>query len=159
MLGEYPDGAAFNQLVEEGTTSTHSDGLARTTVTLSRGGEWEYEFTSDSDQSSLDVPCQDLVSSLGLIWDQQRGWQDETGALIAFSSGPYRNNALFIRKTALNLYLEKTGQTLLYRRFVNRGFFDSRGDTGSQIDLRAFLKYLPEDGFEVVHEESEAFNC
>jgi hypothetical protein len=159
FLGEYPDGAAFDQLVDEGTTNTHSDGLARTTVTLSRGNEWEYEFTSETDQLSLDVPCQDLVRALGLIWDRQRGWQDETGALIAFSSGTYRNNGLFIRKSALVSYLEKTGQSLLYRRFVNRGFFDSRGDTGSQIDLRAFLKYIPQDGFEVVHEESEAFNC
>ncbi|EJN25895.1 hypothetical protein PMI36_01513 [Pseudomonas sp. GM79] len=159
FIGEYPDGAAFDQLVEEGTTNTHSEGLARTTVTLSRGSEWGYEFTSETDQSSLDVPCQDLVRALGLIWDQQRGWQDETGALIAFSSGSYRNNALFIRKLELDSYLAKTGQNLLYRRFANRGFFDSRGDTGSQIDLRAFLKYIPQDGFEVVHEESEAFNC
>ncbi|PBJ03143.1 hypothetical protein BSF43_47460 [Pseudomonas ogarae] len=159
FIGEYPDGAAFDQLVEEGTTNTHSDGLARTTVMLSRGNEWEYEFTSETDQPSLDVPCQDIVKALGLIWDQQRGWLDESGSLIAFSSGSYRNNALFIRKLELDSYLAKTGQSLLYRRFANRGFFDLRGDTGSQIDLRAFLKYNPQGGFEVVHEESEAFNC
>lgn len=159
FIGEYPDGTAFDQLVEEGTTNTHSDGLARTTVTLSRGNEWEYEYTSETDQPSLDVPCQDIVKGLGLIWDQQRGWLDESGSLIAFSSGSYRNNALFIRKLELDSYLEKTGQSLLYRRFANRGFFDLRGDTGSQIDLRAFLKYNSEGDFEVVHEEAEAFNC
>ncbi|MDD2099975.1 ATP-binding protein [Pseudomonas putida] len=158
-LAEYPDGAAFNQLVDEGTTNTHCDGLIRTAVTLSRGGEWEYEFTSETDQLSLDVPCQDLIKTLGLIWDQHRGWQDASGALIAFSSGPYRNNALFIRKSELDFYLEKTGQSLLYRRFANRGFFDSGGDTGSQIDLIAYLQYLPQDGFVVVHEESQSYNC
>lgn len=63
---------------------------------------------------------------------------------------------MFIRKLELDSYLEKTGQSLLYRRFANRGFFDLRG---SQIDLRAFLKYNPQGGFGVVHEESEAFNC
>lgn len=158
FLGEYPNGAAFEQFVEEGATNTHFDGLARTMVTLSRGGEWEYECTSEADQESLDVPCQDLVRGLGLFWDQQRGWQDETGALVAFSTGAYRNNAIFIRKSFLDSYLEKTGKILLYRRFANRGFFDPGGDTGSQIDLRTFLKYIPQVGFEVVHEESQFFD-
>lgn len=157
FLGEYPDGAAFNQLVEEGSINTHCDGLVRTKVTLSRGGEWEYEFTSETDRPSLDVPCQDLVKALGLIWDQERGWLNDAGSLIAFSSGPYRNNALFIRKSALDSFLEKTGKSLLYRRFANRGFIDPRGDTGSQIDLRTYLKYIPQDGLVVVHEESELF--
>ena len=157
FLGEYPDGAAFNQFVEEGTTNTHCDGMARTMVTLSRGGEWEYEFTSETDRPSLDVPCQDIVKTLGLIWDQQRGWLDEAGSLIAFTSGPYRNNALFIRKAALDSFLEETGKSLLYRRFANRGFIDQRGDTGSQIDLRTYLKYIPQDGFVVMHDESELF--
>ena len=157
FLGEYPDGAAFNQFVEEGSTYTHCDGLARTMVTLGRGGEWEYEFTSETDQSSLDVPCQDLVKELGLIWDQQRGWLDEAGSLIAFTSGPYRNNALFIRKTALDSFLEEAGKSLLYRRFANRGFIDQLGDAGSQIDLRTYLKYTPQDGFVVMHEESKLF--
>jgi hypothetical protein len=157
FLAEYPDGAAFNQLVEEGTTNTHCERLARTMVTLSRGGEWEYEFTSETDQPSLDVPCQDLVRALGLIWDQQRGWVDEAGTLVAFTSGPYRNNALFIRKSALDSFLEETGRSLLYRRFANRGFIDQRGDNGSQIDLRTYLKYTPQDGFLVMHEESELF--
>ncbi|GLO20098.1 TPA: ATP-binding protein [Pseudomonas putida] len=157
FLGEYPDGAAFDQLVEEGSTNTHSDGLTRTMVTLSRGGEWEYEFTSETDQPSLDVPCQDLVKALGLIWDQQRGWLDEAGTLVAFTSGLYRNNALFIRKSALDSFLEQTGKSLLYRRFANRGFIDQRGDTGSQIDLTTYLKYIPNEGLTVVHEESELF--
>ncbi|MBP5100672.1 ATP-binding protein, partial [Pseudomonas protegens] len=157
FLGEYPDGAAFNQFVEEGYTNTHSDGLAHTMVTLSRGGEWEYEFTSEADRPSLDVPCQDLVKVLGLIWDQQRGWLDEAGTLVAFTSGTYRNNALFIRKSALDSFLEKTGKSLLYRRFANRGFIVQQGGTGSQIDLRTYLKYIPKDGLVVMHEESELF--
>ncbi|WP_139657397.1 ATP-binding protein [Pseudomonas shirazica] len=157
FLGEYPDGAAFSQLVEEGSTNIQCDGLTRTMVTLSRGAEWEYEFTSDTDQPSLDVPCQDLIKVLGLIWDQQRGWLDEAGSLVAFTSGSYRNNALLIRKSALDCFLEETGRSLLYRRFANRGFIDQRGDNGSQIDLRTYLKYIPKDGLIVVHDESELF--
>lgn len=157
-LKPYPDGAAFNQVVEEGSTTTHCEGLARTMVTLIRGSaEWEYEFTSETDQPSLDVPCQDLVRELGLIWDQQRGWLDEAGSLIAFTSGPYRNNALFIRKSAMDSFLEETGKSLLFKRFATRGFIDQHGRTGSQIDLHSYLKYIPQDGFVVMHEESELF--
>jgi hypothetical protein len=157
FLGEYPDGPAFSQLVEEGSTTTHCEGLARSMVTLSRGGEWEYEFTSETDRPSLDVPCQEIVRALDLVWDQQRGWLDEAGFLIAFTSGAYRNNALLIRKSSLDAFLEKTGKSLLYRRFANRGFIDQRGDSGSQIDLRSYLKYIPQNGFVVMHEESELF--
>lgn len=158
-LAEYPHGAAFDQLVEEGTTTTHCDGLARSVVALRRGGEWEYECTSESEQDSLYVPCQDLVKALELRWDQHRGWLDKAGELIAFSSGGYRNNALYVRKIDLEKYLDKTGQKMFYRRFMNRGFFDSRGDSGAQIDKFSYLQYLPIKGLSLIHEISEPYNC
>ncbi|WP_390956227.1 hypothetical protein [Pseudomonas moorei] len=158
-LAEYPDGAAFSQLAEDGTITTHEMGLARTIMTLSRGDEWKFEYTSTAEQSHLDVPCQDLVRELGLRWDQQRGWLDGAGAVIAFSTGGYHNNALLIRKLELDQYLDKTGQSLLYRRFVSRGLYDSAGDSGSQIDVFTYLRYQPSGGFVVAWEQSEPFNC
>lgn len=158
-LAEYPDGAALNQLVEDGTINTHEMGLARTIMTLARGADWKFEYSSTADQPNLDVPCQDLVRELGLRWDQQRGWRDVTGAIIAFSTGGYHSNALFIRKSELDQYLERTGQSLLYRRFVSRGYYDSAGDSGPQIDVFTYLRYQPCGNFVVAWEQAEPFNC
>jgi len=158
-LAEYPNGAAFEQLVEEGATRTQYEGLTRTSVTLDRGSEWEYEYTSESEQISLDNPCQDLVRVLELRWDQHRGWLDCSGVLTAFSTPGYRNNAVFVRKAALDRYLEITKQSLLYRRFMNRGFFDNRGKSGAQIDKFTYLQYVSVSGLVMLHETSESFNC
>lgn len=158
-LAEYPDGAAFEQLVEEGSTRTQYEGLTRATVRLDRGSEWEYEYTSESEQNSLENPCQDLVRILELRWDQHRGWLDGSGTLTAFSTPGYRNNAVFVRKAALERYLDITGQNLLYRRFMNRGFFDSRGESGAQIDKYTYMQYVSVSNLMMLHETSESFNC
>lgn len=160
-LAEYPDGAVFDQLSDEGDFYTGPNGMRFSEVTLLRGGEWEYDFsyTTPERQEHLRVPCQDMVKVLALRWDRQRGWVDSRGKLVAFESHAKRRSGLFILRSSLNEYLYETGQLLLYRRFVNRGFFKNMGSDGSQIDLLTWLLYQHESAPEVVKQEARPYNC
>ena len=110
-------------------------------------------------QGSLTVPCQSMVQLLGLKWDRQRGWIDSAGELISFSVEEGRQSGLFMRRMALNSYLESSGKQLVYRRFANRGDFKPFGDDGSQIDLFTWLLYRKDGGPVVLHEDTSPFNC
>lgn len=160
-LAEYPDGPVFDQVADEGSFYRGPKGMRFSAVTLSRRGEWEYDYsyTTPERQEHLSVPCQDLVRLLGLQWDRQRGWVDSNGELVAFESEMKRRSALFIRRSSLNRYLKATGKKLVYRRFANRGFFKSGGPDGSQIDLLTWLLYQPEGGSEVLKQDARPFNC
>ncbi|UVS88504.1 ATP-binding protein [Burkholderia glumae] len=160
-LAEYPDSPVFDQVAEEGYFYRGRKGMLFTAVTLARRGEWEYDYsyTTPERQEHLSVPCQDLVSFLGLRWDRQRGWVNSGGELVAFESDAERRNALFVRRSSLNQYLENTGKKLVYRRFANRGFFKSNGPDGSQIDLLTWLLYRPKDGPDFLKQDARPYNC
>lgn len=160
-FAEYPDGAVFDQLAEEGDFYRGPKGMRFSEVTLSRGGEWEYDFsyTTPERQEHLRVPSQDVVKVLALRWDRQRGWVDSKGELVAFEAQAKRRSGLFIRRSSLNKYLQESGQRLVYRRFANRGLFKSRGSDGSQIDFFTWLLYQPLAAPEVLREDARPFNC
>ena len=160
-LAEYPDGPVFDQVAEEGYFCRGPNGMQFSEVTLSRGSEWEYDYsyTTPERQKNLNVPCQEVVKFLGLQWDRQRGWIDFSGELVAFESHAKRRDGLFIRRSSLNKYLAATGRKLVYRRFANRGFFKSDGADGSQIDLLTWLLYQPEGTPKVLKQDVRPFNC
>ncbi|MHB1351420.1 MAG: NACHT domain-containing protein [Desulfobulbaceae bacterium] len=160
-LAEYPDGPVFNQVEEEGYFDRGPKGFEFSEVVLLRGGEWEYDYsyTMPERQDHLSVPCQDIVRILGLQWDRQSGWVNSRGKLVVFESHAKRRNGLFIRRSSLNKYLIATERKLLYRRFVNRGFFTSGGTNSSQIDLFTWLLYQPKDDPEVLKQTCRPFNC
>lgn len=160
-FAEYPYGEVFDQLAAEGDFYRGPKGMRFSEVSLSRGGEWEYDFSyvTPERQGGLRVPCQDVVKSLTLRWDRQRGWLGVDGELVAFEAHAKRRSGLFIRRSSLNRYLAETGQVLTYRRFVNRGLFDLRGSDSSQIDLFAWLIYQPEGAPEVVRKSERPSNC
>ncbi|CAB3972910.1 MULTISPECIES: ATP-binding protein [Burkholderia] len=160
-LAEYPDGPVFDQVADEGSFYRGPKGMLFSAVTLARRGEWEYDYsyTTPERQEHLSVPCQDLVRLLGLQWDRQRGWVDSGGELVAFESDTKRRNALFIRRSSLNQYLEVTGKKLMYRRFANRGFFKNGGPDGSQIDLFTWLLYRPKGGPDFLQQDARPYNC
>ncbi|WP_316864138.1 NACHT domain-containing protein [Ralstonia mannitolilytica] len=160
-LAEYPDGPVFDQLADEGSFYPGPKGMLFSQVTLSRRGEWEYDYSyaTPERQGNLSVPCQDVVRLLGLQWDRQRGWVDSNGELVAFEADTKRRNALFIRRSSLNKYLEATGKKLVYRRFANRGYFKSDGPDGSQIDLFTWLLYRADRVPEVLKQDARPFNC
>lgn len=160
-LAEYPDGPVFDQVADEGSFYQGPKGMLFSTVTLSRRGEWEYDYsyTTPERQEHFSVPCQDVVRLLGLQWDRQRGWVDSGGELVAFESEMKRRNALFIRRSSLNQYLEIAGKALVYRRFANRGFFTSGGPDGSQIDLLTWVLYRSNGTPEVLKQDARPFNC
>lgn len=160
-LAEYPDGPVFEQTAKEGYFYRGPEGMDFSEVTLSRGGEWEYDFsyTTPDRQEHLNVPCQDVVTILGLTWDRQRGWLDSSGGLVAFESRAKRRSGLFIRRDALNTYLATTKRKLVYRRFANRGLFANSGSDSSQIDIFTWLSYQPSKGLRVLNEIRRPFNC
>jgi hypothetical protein len=160
-LAEYPDGPVFEQAADEGDFYRGPKGMDFSEVGLLRGGEWEYDYsyTTPERPESISVPCQDLVKHLGLVWDRQRGWVDGNGELVAFETRAKRRNGLFVRRDALNGYLEATQRTLVYRRFANRGLFSQGGRDGSQIDLFTWMTYLPSGLPQVLSETKRPFNC
>lgn len=160
-LAEYPDGLIFRQLEEQGYFNKGPDGMEFSDVTLSRGGEWEYDYsyTTPERPEHLHVPCQDVVKTLELRWDRQRGWIDSDGELVAFESHTKQRSGLFIRRSSLNKYLAATGRKLAYRRFASRGFFNSGGTDTSAIDLFTWLVYHPSNPPEVLNQDARLVNC
>ncbi|MBP2666523.1 MAG: hypothetical protein H6Q76_1503, partial [Firmicutes bacterium] len=159
-LAEYPDGPIFQQCVDEGDTYLGSKGFTYSVVTLSRAGEWEYDYSAEERQEHLRVPCQNIVRTLNLRWDRQRGWIGTDDTLIAFESKMNKRSGFFIRKSALDDYLAKANEELILRRFVNRGYFDlNGGNSGAQIDIFTYVQYSSTYGFAVLHHETKPFNC
>lgn len=160
-FGEYPSGKVFSQLMKHGSFNKGPKHMNFSEVTLMRGAEWEYDYswTGEERAEGLRVPCQDVVSHLGLRWDRQRGWVDALGDLVAFEAGAKRRYGLFIRRSSLNKYLQATGQLLVYRRFAQRGLFDMRGRNSSQIDLFAWMKYQCDGEPDVFRTSERPFNC
>ncbi len=154
-LAEYPNSPIFKQLFEEGDFYEGPNGMTFSEVTLSRSGEWDYDYSYSTPerQNHLRVPCQNLVQLMGLRWDRQRGWVNSAGELIAFEAETKRSRALFIYRSSLNSYLKTTKKKLIYRRFVNRGSLLA-GVAGPQIDLKTWLKYHPQHSPSVLKEES-----
>lgn len=160
-LAEYPDGSVYEQLAAEGDFYRGPPKMLFTVVELLRSGEWEYDFSYSTQerQESLIVPCQDVIKVLKLQWDKQRGWIDSCGALIAFEASSKKEGGVFIRRASLNEYLEATKRKLVYRRFVNRGFFKPNGSDGSQIDLLTWMLYRSKSNPRVLDEDERPFNC
>ena len=160
-LAEYPDGAVFDQLFDSGDFYHGPKGMQFSEVTLSRGGEWEYDYSyrTPERQEHLRAPCRDLVRQLALRWDRQRGWVDAVGELVAFESHVKRRSGLFIRRSSLNRYLSATGQKLVYRRFANRGLHKGTGSDSSQIDLLTWLLYQAAGAPVVQKQDARPFNC
>lgn len=160
-LAEYPDGSVFDQASEEGDFYTGPKGREFSEVMLLRGSEWEYDYsyTTPERQDHFVVPCQDVVKILALKWDKQRGWVDSNGELVVFESRTKGRSGLFIRRSSLNNYLSMTGRKLVYRRFVNRGFFTNHDSGSSQIDILTWLIYRDNNDPEILASKERPFNC
>ncbi len=160
-LAEYPDSPVFNQVEEEGEFYRGPKGIELSEVELLRGGEWayDYSFTTPERQNNFSVPCKDIVRVLGLQWDKQRGWINFKGELVVFESHTKQRNGLFIQRSSLNKYLITTERKLLYKRFANRGFFNSSEIKNSQIDLSTWLLYQPNDDPKILKQTCRPFNC
>ncbi len=152
FLAEYPRSVSFTQCVLNGSVALTSDGsLSYTEVELLRGGEWEYDYSSERRQPNLSVPSPELVKGLGLVWDKQSGWLDESGALAAFGIQMERRSGLYIRRDLLDRYLLDADKHVLYARFHNRGRMD-----GPSSDAWSYLRY---DGrtIQEFHQSSEVY--
>lgn len=160
-IAEYPNSSVFDQLSEDDWAYSEARSPEFSMVTLARGAEWEYDYshTTQERQESLNVPCRGIVNTLGLKWDRQRGWIDSNGLLIAFEAQVKQQHAMFIRRPSLNDYLKKTKRSLVYRRFVNRSFYNPVKNDGPQIDLFTWLLYHPRCKPIILDEEVDLFNC
>lgn len=160
-FAEYPHSLVFDQLGDERDCLEHLKGMDQTEVTLSRGGEWEYDFSrvSEQKQSSLRVPNRDIVKVLKLHWDRQRGWIDCNGNLVAFEASLQNRHGLVMLRSAVNDYLKATKYQLIYLWFANRLYAKGGGFDNPQIDLSSKLRYQPQGSPTVLMNDSRLFHC
>ncbi|WP_180041572.1 ATP-binding protein [Acinetobacter sp. YH12218] len=144
-VAEYPRSPAFKQCVAEQDTTISDDQLIFSSIRLLRGGEWEYDYSSNVEQSSINMPCPDLIEKMNLRWDQGSGWLDENQDLAAFSHNIDRNFSLFIRKDILDSYLSKFGKSLVFSRFGRKQFSRGFGDDARLMEVTSRYIYMPSD--------------
>jgi len=157
-FAEYPKEAAFEHCLEYGEVSLGDDDIVHTHLTLSRGNEWEYDYSWKERAERLDVPTKALIESLNLHWDQHSGWLDEHGRLAAFDVRKDNRSALFFRKSLLDKYLLDAGQVLYARQFVYRGTIGGFGRSNApSLDVNAVLVYRPGQGVSLLDEKRELF--
>jgi hypothetical protein len=158
-LAEYPDGRIFQQCIDEQETYMGSDALRVTEVSLLRGGEWEYDYSSTPAQENLRVPCRELVRRLKLTWDRQRGWCEQSGNLASFEGKAKMRWGLFLRRDLLNQFLIVTNSKLFFRCFRSKGFHISTGGDGCVVDINTYLRYERSGAPVVVYQKPNPFNC
>lgn len=157
-FAEYPREAAFEYCLKYGELSLAENRVAHARVTLSRGREWEYDYSWKGRAEHLDVPTKTLIEKLCLHWDQHSGWVDENNELAAFTHDTDKRSALFLRKSLLDKYLLEESQVLYARCFVYRGTIG--GFAGSEtpaLDVNTVLVYEPNQGVSVLHEQRDLF--
>lgn len=159
FFAEYPRGEAFTQLSTEGYMDLGGDGLSIGIVSLLRGGEWEYDFSCEERPGNLDVPIPDFIEKLELKWDKQRGWIDRENKLCAFHTVSPKRDALFVKREALNLYLQMTKQHLMFFNYRNKGFIVQTSGDSEQIDRNAFLLYQLAAEPRIARQSEQRYNC
>lgn len=157
-LAEYPRSPAFKQCIAEQDTTISDDQRLFSSIQLLRGGEWEYDYSSNIEQSSIYMPCPDLVETMNLRWDQDSGWYDENKDLVSFCHNIGRSSALFIKKDILDNYLSKSGRSLVFSRYGRKQFSQGFGDNSKLVEVSSRYVYTPNGcSLELISEESERF--
>ncbi|MDF4968317.1 hypothetical protein P3573_07060 [Vibrio parahaemolyticus] len=155
-LAEYPRSLAFKQCVAEQDTAISDDQRIFSSIQLLRGGEWEYDYSSNVEQSSIDMPCPDLVEKMNLHWDQDSGWFDENQDLAAFSHNIDRISSLFIRRDILDSYLSTFGKSLVFSRYGRKQFSKGFANNAKLMEVTSRYIYTPCDGgLELRNEDTE----
>lgn len=155
-LGEYPQSPAFKQCIAEQDTSISDESRIFSTIDLLRGGEWEYDFSSTEEQTSIVMPCPSLVEEMNLHWDCKYSWLDNSGEIAITGHSNHGNSSLYIRKEVLDSYLLKTGKYFVISRF-SRKQFSSGFTSGYKLkEVSSRYAYRPSDGsFELISEDIE----
>lgn len=144
-LAEYPRSPAFKQCIAEQDTTISDDQRIFSSIQLLRGGEWEYDYSSNVEQSSINMPCPDLIEKMNLRWDQDSGWLDENQDLAAFSHNIDRSSSLFIRKDTLDSYLSKLGKSLVFSRYCRKQFNRGFANDAKLMEVTNRYIYTPSD--------------
>ena len=157
FVAEYPRERAYEHCLFAGDAYESEGKALHSYASLLRGREWEYDYSWEDESKTLRVPAGRLVKELGLVWDQHSGWNDQDGRLAAFHMDVEDNEGLLIRKDLLDRFLRASGMVLCARRFVRR-FKASLGTRNfPQRDSDAYLCYSPNEGLQMLEEESERF--
>ncbi|WP_303275566.1 hypothetical protein [Acinetobacter soli] len=155
-LAEYPRSPAFKQCIAEQDTTISDDQRIFSSIQLLRGGEWQYDYSSNVEQSSINMPCPDLIEKMNLSWDQDSGWLDENQDLAAFSHNIDRNSSLFIRKDTLDSYLSKFGKSLVFSRFGRKQISQGFANDAKLMEVTSRYVYMPSDcSLKRISEETE----
>ena len=157
-LAEYPRSPAFKQCIVEQDTNTSDNQRMFTSIQLLRGREWEYDYSSNIEQSTIDMPCPDLVEKMNLHWDKANGWLDNKKTLAAFSYTEDRNYSLYIRKDILDTYLSQSDKFLVFTRYGRKQFSAGFANDSKLMEVTSRYIYKPNDySFELISNEIEHF--
>ncbi|MFO1315748.1 MAG: hypothetical protein U1F58_09095 [Burkholderiales bacterium] len=124
FIGEYPEGRAFQQALDEQDFSlSYREGdreLELPAARLLRGAEWGYDYSGEGDKRSLDVPSRRLIRTLELKWDGHSGWIEASGKLAIVALGEGDNEGLFIRLDVLQRFMTLTRQSAVVQMHVGK---------------------------------------
>lgn len=155
-FAEYPKSPAFKQCITEQDTTVSDDDRIYASIQLLRGREWEYDYSSNVEQSSVCMPSPDIVEKMNLQWDQRGGWIDENQELAAFNYSNDRSSALFIRKDVLDEYLLRIKKSLVFSRFSRKQLSRSFTNDSKLVEITSRYAYVPTDcSIKLISEETE----
>ena len=155
-MAEYPRSPAFKQCIAEQDTTISDDQRTFSSIQLLRGGEWEYDYSSNVEQNSIDMPCPDLVEQMNLCWDLDSGWLDKNQDLAVFSHTIDRNYSLYIRKDVLDNYLSQSSKSLVFSRYGRKQFSKGFANDAKLMEVTGRYVYKPcDDCFERINEDTE----
>mgnify|MGYP000117865971 CR=1 FL=1 len=156
-LGEYPHSPAFTQCILEEETVFSDEEKEFTCIELLRGGEWEYDYSSNVNQSSISMPSPNIINNMNLTWDNNSGWLDKHKKLAVFSFSGEIDSGLFIRKDILDQFLSVSGKTLVIAKFIRKQFSQGFGDSDKMVEVTSRYSYGQQEGFESQTTDEEKF--
>lgn len=145
-LAEYPDGLAYTKRPNNDLRYTEEfDGftLHHSGFWHLKGGEWEYDYSSEEEIPSLLMPSPSLIEYGNLKWDGCGSWQNEEGVTQVQAVNWYGNSvdALIARLDFIDQYLDDENMALVVTGFQQKFIAGSYGDhVGINEEFSAYLR-------------------
>jgi hypothetical protein len=154
-FGEYPHSPALDQCIVEQDTVISDDIREFGCIELLRGGEWEYDYSSNDKQSSIIMPSPNIIQTMGLVWDNNNGWLDKDNKLATLSFSGKTDSGLFIRKDILDQFLLLTGKSLVIAKFMRKQFSEGFASDAKLVEISSRYSYSQNEGLKLENSEKE----
>ena len=144
FLGEVPDSRSYAEYKERNIISEkeYRDDiftLIPSSLEMSRGKEWEYDCSFDS--NNILFPSSFIIKKLKLTWDRNSGWINDNGKLIAFSQEINGHICLFIKKEEISKLLLQDDYKLIFRIYKEKIYVPNLRFTSSLHSKRIIFSF------------------